>query len=164
MQTASTLVDTSLSSSSSDYRGKKEWKSKADKEMKGKRSIWMFRKNKGGRKAESLIEDSVCDAHRSVNIHDHLSSSLVAFTVVGPFLFLLQHAVSGGSILKRKLAEDLTEPVNTDLSHAVGGVTQEQQERMEPGGRGRRGGDRKERVFKVWMFSGYNTCLCKKVL
>lgn len=75
----------------------------------------------------------MCDAHRSVDVHDHLPSGLVAFAVVGSFLFLLQHAVSGGSVLQCKLAEDFTEPVDADLSHAVGRVTEEQQERMEPG-------------------------------
>lgn len=74
----------------------------------------------------------MCEAHRSVDVHDHLPSGLVAFAVVGSFLFLLQHAVSGGSVLQRKLAEDFTEPVDADLSHAVGRMTEEQQERMEP--------------------------------
>lgn len=80
------------------------------------------------------VRDSVCvcDAHRSVDVHDHFPSGLVAFAVVGSLLFLLQHAVSGGSVLQCKLAEDFTEPVDADLSHAVGRVTEEQQERMEP--------------------------------
>ena len=60
----------------------------------------------------------MCDAHRSVDVDDHLSSGLVAFAMVGPFLLLLQHAVSGGSVLQCKLAEDLTEPVDADLPHA----------------------------------------------
>ena len=80
----------------------------------------------------------VCDAHRSIDVHDHLSSGLVAFAVVGSFLFLLQHAVSGGSVLERKLAEDFTEPVDADLSHTVGRVTEEQQEGVEPGRRNER--------------------------
>lgn len=75
----------------------------------------------------------MCDAHRSIDVHDHLSSGLVAFAMVGTFLLLLQHAVSGGSVLQRKLTEDFTEPVDADLSHAVGRMAEEQQEGMEPG-------------------------------
>lgn len=77
-----------------------------------------------------------CDAYRSVYVHDHLSSGLVALAVVGSFLFLLQHTVPGGSVFQSKLAKDFTEPVDADLSHTVGRVTEEQQERMEPERRG----------------------------
>lgn len=75
----------------------------------------------------------MCEAHRSVDVHDHLPSGLVAFSVVGSFLFLLQHAVARGPVLQRKLAEDFTEPVDADVSHAVGRMTEVQQERVEPG-------------------------------
>lgn len=75
----------------------------------------------------------LCDTHGSVDLHDHLSSRLVAFTVVGPFLPLLQHAVSGGAVLQGKLADDFTEPVDTDLPHTVGRMPEVQQEWMEPG-------------------------------
>lgn len=78
------------------------------------------------------VRDLVCDAHRRVNVHDHLPSGLIALTMVGSFLFLLQHTFSGGSVLQCKLAEDFTEPVDADLSHTVGRMTEEQQERMEP--------------------------------
>lgn len=70
----------------------------------------------------------VRDAHRSVDVHDHLSPGLVAFAVVGPLLFLLQHPVSGRSVLQSKLTENFTEPVDTDLSHTVGWMAEEQQE------------------------------------
>lgn len=73
-----------------------------------------------------------CDAHRSIDVYDHFPSGLVAFTVVGAFLFLLQNTVSGGSVLQCKLTEDLTEPVNADVSHTVSRMTEEQQERVEP--------------------------------
>lgn len=76
------------------------------------------------------------DAYRSVDVHDHLSSGLVALAVVGSFLLLLQHAVSRGSVLQRKLAEDFAEPVDADLSHAVSWMSEVQQERMEPGKKG----------------------------
>lgn len=72
-------------------------------------------------------------SHRSIDVHDHLSSGLVALAVVSSFLFLLQHTVPGCSVLKGKLAENLTEPVDADLPHAVGWMAEEQQERMEPG-------------------------------
>lgn len=75
----------------------------------------------------------VCEAHRSIDIHDHLPSGLVAFAVVGSFLFLLQHTVTGGPVLQRKLAEDFTEPVDADVSHTVGRMTEVQQEGVEPG-------------------------------
>lgn len=86
-------------------------------------------------KAESLSVSlglCLCDAYRSVDVYDHLPSGFVAFAVVGPFLFLLQNTVSGSSVLQRKLTEDLTEPVDADLSHTVGRMTEEQQERMKP--------------------------------
>lgn len=70
----------------------------------------------------------VCSTHRSIDVHDHLPSGLVAFAVVCSLLLLLQHAVSGGPVLQRKLAEYFTEPVDTDLSHTVGRMTEEQQE------------------------------------
>lgn len=70
----------------------------------------------------------VCEAHRSIDVHDHLPSGLVAFTVVSSFLFLLQHTISGGPVLQCKLTEDFTEPMDADLSHAVGRMTKEQQE------------------------------------
>lgn len=72
------------------------------------------------------------ETHWSVDVHDHLSASLVAFTVVGSFLFLLQHAVAGGSILQCKLAEDFAESVDADLFHTVGWMTEVQEERMKP--------------------------------
>ncbi|TNN86067.1 hypothetical protein EYF80_003484 [Liparis tanakae] len=75
------------------------------------------------------------DGAAGVDVDDHLPPGLVAFAVVGSFLFLLQHAVSGGPVLQRKLAEDFTKPVDADVSHAVGRMTEEQQEGMEPGRR-----------------------------
>lgn len=77
----------------------------------------------------------VCEAHGRVHVHDHLPSGLVALAVVGSFLFLLQHPVTGGAVLQGKLAEDLTKPVDADVSHAVGRMTEVQQEGVEPGGR-----------------------------
>lgn len=75
----------------------------------------------------------MCGAHGSVDVYDHLPSGLVAFAVVGSFLLLLQDTVSGGPVLQRKLAEDFTEPVDADVSHAVGRMAEVQQEGVEPG-------------------------------
>lgn len=98
------------------------------------------RRNKSEKEAlkvEGKIKASVSarggGAHRSVHIHDQLPPGLVALAVVGSLLLLLQDALAGGPVLQRKLAEDFAEPVDADLSHAVGGVTEVQQEGMEPG-------------------------------
>lgn len=72
------------------------------------------------------------DAHRCVHVHDHLAPGLVALPVVSSFLFLLQHAIPGRSVLQSELAEDFAEAVDADLPHAVGWVTQVQQEGVEP--------------------------------
>lgn len=69
----------------------------------------------------------------STYICDHLASGLVPLSVVGPFLFLLQDALAGGTVLQRKLAQNLTEAVHTHVAHGVRRVAQEQQEGMEPG-------------------------------
>lgn len=112
----------------------KDWLKKNEgKKVKKQHLIWKEKNKRVKTVGVSLCKSfCVCEAHRSVDVHDHLPSGLVAFTVVGSFLFLLQHAVSGGSVLQRKLAEDFTEPVDADLSHAVGRMTEEQQERMKP--------------------------------
>lgn len=77
----------------------------------------------------------MCNAHRSVHVHDQLPPGLVALAMIGSLLFLLQDALASGSVLQRKLTEDFTEPVDADLSHAVGRVTEVQQEGMKPGRR-----------------------------
>lgn len=127
-------ADTSLSSSSSDYSGRKDGKSEnSSGKVKGKKVEKTAESTEpNGKKCERFCV-CVCEAHRGIDVHDHLSSGLVAFTVVCSLLFQLQHAVSGGPVLQRKLAEDFAEPVDADLSHAVGRMTEEQQERMKPG-------------------------------
>lgn len=108
-----------------------EWSEKDEKA-----ALQFEEENKNKKGLEVCLCVCVClrerNTHRSVYIHDHLSSSLVALAMVGSFLFLLQHTLSGGPVLQRKLAEDFTEPVDADLSHTVGRVTKEQQEGVEP--------------------------------
>lgn len=98
---------------------------------KSEKQIW--KKKSWIKEANIWVCLCLCDTHRSVDLHNHFSSGFVAFAVVGPFLFLLQHAVSGGSVLQGKLADDFTEPVDTDLPHTVGWMSEEQQKWMEPG-------------------------------
>lgn len=74
----------------------------------------------------------VCGTYRCVHVHDHLAPGLVALPVVGPLLFLLQHAVPGCSVLQGELAEDFAEAVDADLSHAVGWMAEVKQEGVEP--------------------------------
>lgn len=76
----------------------------------------------------------MCRTHGSSDIYDHLPAGLVALAVVGSLLLLLQHAVAGGPVLQGELAEYFAEPVDADLPHAVGGVSEEQEERVEPEG------------------------------
>lgn len=68
----------------------------------------------------------VCRTHRCSDIHDHLPAGLVALAVVGSLLLLLQHAVPGSPVLQGELAEYFAEPVDADLPHVVGRVTEEQ--------------------------------------
>lgn len=60
--------------------------------------------------------------------------------MVGPLLFLLQHALSRGAILQGKLTQDLAKAMNADLAHGVHWMAQEQQEGVKPGGLKRAGG------------------------
>lgn len=66
------------------------------------------------------------------HISDHFAPGLVPLPVVGPFLFLLHHPLTGGAILQRELAQDLAEAVHTHVPHGVWWVAQEKQEGMEP--------------------------------
>lgn len=130
-RTCNTHADTSLSSSSSDYEGKKELKSEINSEKTVGKTAAADRKKI--KRVCVCFCGEVCEAHRSIDIHDHLPSGLVAFAVVGSFLFLLQHPVTGGPVLQCKLAEDFTKPVDADVSHTVGRMTEVQQEGVEPG-------------------------------
>lgn len=77
-------------------------------------------------------------AARRTHIGDHFASGLVALSVVGPLLLLLQHALPGGAVLQGKFAQDFAEAVNADVARRVDRVAQEQEEGVEPEGRPRR--------------------------
>lgn len=69
---------------------------------------------------------------RSTYICYHFPPGLVSLSVVGPLLFLLQHALSRCAILQGKLAQDFTEAMNADLADGVYRMAEEQQKRMKP--------------------------------
>lgn len=73
-------------------------------------------------------------AVRRTHIGDHFASGLVALSVVGPLLLLLEHALPGGAVLQGKFAQDFAEAVNADLARRVNRVAQEQEEGVEPEG------------------------------
>ena len=74
------------------------------------------------------------DVHvaQSTYICDHFAPGLVPLPVVCPLLFLLQDALSGGAVLQGKFTQDFAKAVDADLTNAVDGMTQEEQECMEP--------------------------------
>lgn len=82
----------------------------------------------GGNGAEAPV------CWKKTHVCDHLAPGLVPLPVVGPLLFLLQHALSRRAILQGKLAQDLAEAMDADLAHRVHWMAQEQQERVEPAG------------------------------
>lgn len=73
----------------------------------------------------------VC-ALRSTYICYHFPPGLVPLSVVGPLLFLLQHALPRCAILQGKLAQDFTEAMNADLADRVYRMAEEQQKGMKP--------------------------------
>lgn len=62
----------------------------------------------------------------------HFSPGFVSLSVVGPLLFLLQHALSCRTVLKGKLTQDLAEAMYADLSHRIDRMPQEQQKGVKP--------------------------------
>lgn len=83
-------------------------------------------------------------AVRRTHVGDHFASGLVALSVVGPLLLLLQHALPGGAVLQGKFAQDFAEAVNADLARRVNRVSQEQEEGVEPEGPPRDASERPE--------------------
>lgn len=57
----------------------------------------------------------------------------------GSFPFDGENLLSGGPVLQGELADDPTETGHLDVSDGGGGLTQEQQEGVEPGSRGPEG-------------------------
>lgn len=62
----------------------------------------------------------------------HFPPGLVPLSVVGPLLFLLQHALPRRAILQSEFAQYLAEAMYADITHRVHGMAQEQQKSMEP--------------------------------
>lgn len=62
----------------------------------------------------------------------HFPPGLVPLSVVGPLLFLLQHALSCCAILQGKFTQDPTKAMNADLTYCVYRMAQEQQKGMKP--------------------------------
>lgn len=62
----------------------------------------------------------------------HFPPGLVSFSVVGPLLFLLQHAFSRCPVLQGELTQDLAEAMDANLSYSVDRMPQEQQKSVEP--------------------------------
>lgn len=74
-------------------------------------------------------------------ISDHLPSGLISFSVVGPFLFLLQNPFPGGSILQSKFTNDPAELVYVHFSNRIRWMPHKEQKRMEPARKNNNGND-----------------------
>lgn len=87
------------------------------------------------RKAKQRGYYGVCDwllVVRRTYVCDHLPSGLVPLSVVGPLQFLLEHTLSGGTVLQGKFTQDFAEAVNGDLARRIHRVAQEQEKGVEP--------------------------------
>lgn len=69
---------------------------------------------------------------RNTYICYHFSPGLVPLSVVGPLLFLLQHALSRCAILQGKLAQDFAKAMNADLTHRIYWMAEEQEKGVKP--------------------------------
>lgn len=94
------------------------------------RQLYALTKQRGSGNGESLRVSLLL--LKSTYICYHFSPGLVPLPVVGPLLFLLQHALSCCAILQGKFAQDLAKAMNADLTHGVYRVAQEQQKGMKP--------------------------------
>lgn len=76
-----------------------------------------------------------CCPCRSAGVYlsDHLAAGLGSLAVGGPFAPECQDSLPGGAILQRELADDAAESRHLDVPDRRGGLTQEQQEGVEPG-------------------------------
>lgn len=72
---------------------------------------------------------------------DHLASGLGSLTVCGSFAAERQHSLSGGPIFESKFADDAAESRHLDVPDRGGGLTQKQQEGVEPGAAAGGGGE-----------------------
>lgn len=73
-------------------------------------------------------------------LSDHAATGLVALTVRGPLLLLLQYSLPTSPILKGKLSQRVTELHDADVPRCLRSVAQVEQEGVEPRQVGRSGG------------------------
>lgn len=52
--------------------------------------------------------------------------------MVGPLLFLLEHALSRRAVLQGKLTQDFAKAMNADLTHRIYWMAKEEQKGMKP--------------------------------
>lgn len=69
---------------------------------------------------------------RDTHLGDHASPGLVALTVCGPLLLLLQHALPAGAILQCELPQCVAESRDTHFPSRLCCIPQVQQEGVEP--------------------------------
>lgn len=79
---------------------------------------------------------------------DHLAAGLGSLAVGGPFASECKYSLPGGAILQRELADDAAESRHLDVPDRRGGLTQEQQEGVEPGPQEEEEDERKEQEEK----------------
>lgn len=70
--------------------------------------------------------------YKSTYICYHFPPGLVPLPVVGPLLFLLQHALPCCAVLQGKFAQDLAEAMYADLTYGINWMAQEDQKSMKP--------------------------------
>ena len=81
-------------------------------------------------------------------LSDHAATGLVALTVCGPLLLLLQYSFPASPILKGKLPQRVTELHDADVPRCLWGVAQVEQEGVEPRQVGRSRGWRVPRCLR----------------
>lgn len=81
------------------------------------------------------------DADSMTYISDHLPSGLISFSVVGPFLFLLQNPFPGGSVLQSKFTNDPAELVYVHFPNRIRWMSHKEQKGMEPVRKNNNGND-----------------------
>lgn len=98
------------------------------------------------------------DWYHETHISDHLPSGLISFSVVGPFLFLLQNPLPGGTVLQGKFTDDPAELVYVHLPNCIRWMTHKEQKGMESAVKNNSGHDFsfKEQRPIVWKLSVRN--------
>lgn len=86
-------------------------------------------------------------------ISDHLPSGLISFSVVGPFLFLLQNPLPGCPIFQCKFTDDPAELVYIHFPYCIRRMAHKEQKGMEPAMRTKTGNYLKTRINGLTIFS-----------